>query len=662
MVRRRPSKSKGQNSGPRPVDRKDGNLKKWNTVDDILMDEEDQFHASRDHILLEGEDHGDDDDGDEEDVFSLKGLASSDSDEDETRDEELDLEDQEAEEEKQPKKKAKTKSKGKTHAELTADGSEEDESEEDETWGRSKSAYYSSNAAELESDDEEANELEEQEAKRLQTKARDAMAEEDFGLGEAAEVNFQEDDNVEELLEPPQANLQPLPQDRKSLIRHLEKTSPETLALADDWDDIARKLVYTQNKLKQLENQDSDSLSQGMLHLHYQALLTYATNLAFYLHLRASEKYAQRPEALRAHPVFSRLLHLKEALSTLEDLDFDMSGSDLDEDEDDEDLDTFINGPGTEFDGKRTININRRANSLDFEDLAQLLREAEEDLAAPALPAGRPKAKKKAGLHTEEPPQKKRKTKAPPPVPFDLEEPEFVPSKRHASTSGADSMEVYGDAAMLGATDAADKSARRKTLRFHTSKIESASARRQGARAALGGDDDVPYRERKKDREARLAKEALARGRGQGGDDLDGEEPAPPPRKRARDDAEDAEGGGEEGDDGYYSLIQQQKKEHKDVKKAEYDAAKAAAKMDLDVRDSADGPRGLTRAILKNRGLTPHRTKSVRNPRVKKRQKFDKAQKKLASQKAVFKAGPRDVTRYEGEKSGITKVVKSVRF
>jgi len=39
---------------------------------------------------------------------------------------------------------------------------------------------------------------------------------------------------------------------------------------------------------------------------------------------------------------------------------------------------------------------------------------------------------------------------------------------------------------MLGTADAADKKARKPTLCFHTSKIESASARRQDARLALG--------------------------------------------------------------------------------------------------------------------------------------------------------------------------------
>lgn len=78
--------------------------------------------------------------------------------------------------------------------------------------------------------------------------------------------------------------------------------------------------------------------------------------------------------------------------------------------------------------------------------------------------------------------------------------------------------------------------------------------------------------------------------------------------------------------------------------------------------DRTTGPRSLTRAILANKGLTPHRPKSVRNPRVKKRQKFEKAKKKVASQKAVYKGGIADTGRYDGEKSGISKVVKSIRL
>jgi len=40
---RRPSKGhKKKANGPRPVDRKAGTIRKWNTADDVELDEEDQ--------------------------------------------------------------------------------------------------------------------------------------------------------------------------------------------------------------------------------------------------------------------------------------------------------------------------------------------------------------------------------------------------------------------------------------------------------------------------------------------------------------------------------------------------------------------------------------------------------------------------------------------
>ncbi len=78
--------------------------------------------------------------------------------------------------------------------------------------------------------------------------------------------------------------------------------------------------------------------------------------------------------------------------------------------------------------------------------------------------------------------------------------------------------------------------------------------------------------------------------------------------------------------------------------------------------DTPEGQRGISRAMMANKGLTPRRSKVNRNPRVKKRIRFEKAKKKLSSQKAVYKGGIGDVSRYGGETSGISKVVKSVSF
>ncbi|KAI0250963.1 Sas10 C-terminal domain-containing protein [Lactifluus subvellereus] len=658
MVRRRSSKSKYSGTGPRPVDKRDARMKRWNTLADIPMDEEDEFHASKDRILLEGEEVGADDDGDVDEVFALESLPSSDSDENEEDVHQEGVEDEE--DPPQPKVRASRTGKAKAKPPQESDDDDDEmESEEEESWGHKKSAYYSSNAAELDSEDEEANELEEQEAKRIQAKARDAMLDDDFGL---ADIDQGDAENTEDpLLEPALVvAAQPMPLDKKATLRHIEKTNPETLALAYDWEGIAVKVVQTQEKINELSSAEPDSQALGMAHLHNQALLTYATTLAFYFYLRASEYYSQRPELLRSHPIFSRLLQLKQALTTLEELDFHLSESDSEIGDSEEDV-SLEEEEGTEV-TSTLLKRYRKGSRLVFDDLAALLREAEE--AAASVKSTSTSKPTVLPPPIKEPPKKKRKTSTTAKVApaFDLEEPTYTPPKRtstHTLISGED--DAFGDATVLGTADAADKKARRHTLRFHTSKIESASARRLGARHALGGDDDVPYRERRKEKAARAQREAQAGKRGQGGDDLDDVEPELPARAPRGTDAGEDEDFAEENANGYYSLVQKQKREQKESKKTAYEAAKAASRMEAD-NDSAEGPRSLTRAILKNRGLTPRRSKSVRNPRVKKRQKFDKAKKVLASQKPVFKPGAGDSTWYGGERSGISTVVKSVQF
>ena len=159
-------------------------------------------HASKDKILLNGDQYGGyDDDGDDDEVFALKGINDDDSEEGENfYDEDDEILDDEPEIEKEApgtKKKSKhsRKVKGKT-AESPEPEEEEEKEEEEEGWGRGRAAYYSSNAVELGSDDEEGNELEEQEAKRLQTAARKEMTDDDFGLNDNPEV-LQIDLNME---------------------------------------------------------------------------------------------------------------------------------------------------------------------------------------------------------------------------------------------------------------------------------------------------------------------------------------------------------------------------------------------------------------------------------------------------------------------------------
>lgn len=153
-----------------------------------------KVHAARDKILLEPKKYdGYSDDGDEDEVFTLKGMY--DDSESEEEQEDLDQFNQEdSEQQRSTPKKAKKEKKEKKSKKTIGkslnekDKSEEDEEEAGESWGQGKAAYYSSNADQLDSDDEEGHELEEQEAIRLQRKSRQELQDEDFGLNDELEA------------------------------------------------------------------------------------------------------------------------------------------------------------------------------------------------------------------------------------------------------------------------------------------------------------------------------------------------------------------------------------------------------------------------------------------------------------------------------------------
>jgi len=329
-----------------------------------------------------------------------------------------------------------------------------------------------------------------------------------------------------------------------------------------------------------LEAEKSDSLGPGMFHLHYrkksihpsfcsfscdtEALLSYSTVLAFYLHMRASTKYAQQPALLQRHPIMQRLLTLKQSLQALEDLDFSLS----DDDEDDDGEFMGMSLSDILADGEKLWKFNA-ALGLESNELDDLLNDAELPVKLPESEEhGHPKKKRKVIDDN-----KKSTSKSKAPV-FDLTEPEFVSSKSSTRLNGLDDpLDVYGDATTLTTFDAVDKNVRKKSLRFHTAKIESASSRRKGARMqSMGGDDDIPYRERKKNKDAKLIKEAAKRAEQERGADLDDEEvKSTVSKKRARGDDEGDES--LESPDDYYELVQKQSKSDKMKKKAEYEEA-----------------------------------------------------------------------------------------
>ena len=130
---------------------------------------------------------------------------------------------------------------------------------------------------------------------------------------------------------------------------------------------------------------------------------------------------------MKSHPVLERLLTLKQSLSTLEDLDFDMSDSQSgdggladDFDESDEDLELDDEEEEEVFDlFNRTKGGKKKKPRLESNELQELLKDAETDISdlTPAVNG--------AGF-----PERKRRRSAKEPRPLGQEEAISEPPKK----------------------------------------------------------------------------------------------------------------------------------------------------------------------------------------------------------------------------------------
>lgn len=623
------------------------------------------------------------------------------------------------------------------------DEDEEEVHENDRGWGTNKRAYYNTNDldamdSDSEIDEEQARELELKEVKRLQKKSRSAMDDSDFGLGgddadgelaksvkdasrEQRRRELDDDDTVspqKQVQATPQATAEPTDEaSRRALLAKLQQTSPEAVALAGEYADMLEEFGRVDHLLKKMMAEQPNHASLEVMHVHYQTLATYITTMTFYFHLRASPEFANEPAKLRTHPVMQRMMRLKQGLSVMEDLGltFDpqrmpVTNGGLSPDEMDE---MHMLSQGSEDDD---------LGDLDDDELADLMADADagKENAAPGKAKKSGKKSKKqeeddADYVDEEPNQKKKKAdkpkkkaakKAEPVAPLaaglaDLDDEPTLQvklKKKGSASSSAPSNPfavsdkdtnfedaTFGELSGLSAIDSAERAARKRTLQFHASAIESKALQRsKAAKERQSGDADIPYRDRERSRAgveaAKAAREAKLQQQLNGGMGkdiaLDGEDGwGEADEKDWRDvmgqpmasTSSSSRRGNDEDDDDeaadYYDLVTSSRKRARAEAKAEYDEARNAERFALmEDEELEDGQhRGITRQIEKNKGLTPHRPKTSRNPRVKKRLKYEQAKKKLGSRQAVFKGGQSTLQGgYGGEASGIsTHLVKS---
>ncbi|KAI0486949.1 Sas10 C-terminal domain-containing protein [Xylaria cf. heliscus] len=612
MGKKRKATATTKSSGPRDYNPKDGKLGPVSSYRDV-MDDQDRFDEDDDEILFnegprskrqKAEELLEDDD---EEILGYSGDSDVDDDDDE------------------PPPPPKSGKSGKRRNDDDSDTEQRREDAEEERddgyWGSSRKDYYDADQIETTVDAEE----EEKEALRLQKKKLAKMSEADFfnedewlaGAAEEADPDEVVTEVLKEVEIPPDMG----PEERTRL---LQARYPELPFLADELLQLQPKLVELQ---KEAQGQDPGSLTV----IKYRVLGSLIATLAMYFGIltspaRDGDAVAKTldPSELREHEVMSTLLECRNAWKKVEHLEASKSV---------EPADALPSPPNDE-------DLN-----MPDED-AVISKQSKETNKAK-------RAKAKA----------ERKAKAIEDSLADLDSlltSKKAPKKKTMPKDGADdSNSDFGEEDYLDSKTAAEKAARKKSLRFYTSQIAQKANRRAAGGRDAGGDVDIPYRERLKDRQARLNAEAEKRGKkgsnigadlGEGSDDEDHET-----AKAIRD----------EGNEEYYDMIAAASTKRKSDKAAKAAALSAAGSADRVVeveKIGPDGRREITYAIKANKGLAPKRKKEVRNPRVKKKLAYQSKLKKLKSQKAVYSGGP-GKGGYAGEKSGLkTNLVKSVKL
>lgn len=544
----------------------------------------------------------------------------------------------------------------------------DEEEEEEEGWGPHRQDYYDADKIETEQDalDEEA------EALRIQRRHLQGLGEADFGFDElgwdendADDIEGEETERIvgvsTEILPQKQITEDMTPAERLDI---LNRRYPEFDPLSQEFiflQDLHEKMTSEIPRLKRV-TQPHLSGSIGPIVIKYQALTAYLASLTMYFAILSTPKGMEEgstaiisPANLRAHSIMDNLYRCRSLWEKVKNYPIADITDESEHDSEQELTATtsditearraseFPKNTNTEKRKKKIEHGKKRKEALLKADTAAQLEEKSRQLEQELQVLDSLAALAKQPNRLE--PKSKLK------VPHD----------------GDFSASDLGEETEMTAYEVAEKAKKRKRLRFYTSQIAQRANRRDMAGKGASGDMDIPYRERLRDRSARLTAEAASRARSKtkdradlGGDDDDDDDnlgTGPNSKNQIRED--------DDNDNDYYNEIVKHNQERKNERKrsagmvtgsSEHGRSTAMEEVD------PDGKRAVTYAIEKNKGLTPRRKKEVRNPRVKKRKRFEDKKKKLGSMKPIYKGGE-GKGGYRGELTGIkTDVVKSIKL
>ncbi|KAF1972926.1 Sas10/Utp3 family protein [Bimuria novae-zelandiae CBS 107.79] len=609
-----------------------------NTYEDV-GDTEDEFHINRDKILL--------DEGPA--AKKLRKWREEDELLQPSDEEVLDYDDDEKEEDYDDEaygEEGAVDDKDDRHP-----GPEDDE--DVGGWGSSKRDYYNTDAIETEQDalDEEA------EALRLQKKQLQSMTEADFGfdedewVGQDGDAGADQGKVVTEVL--PQLRItEDMPEEER--LKILRTRYPEFEPISQEYarlQPVHDELAAAANAATRLINSKSGKLNGALLPTpmaitKYRACAAYIAAMSMYFAVLGSTSQegdstaiALDPAELHEHPVMESLLKTRSLWKKVEGLPI---GDPMVEATLGDELSVIEEASPVEVSNEVDISAREKkpkktkaqraaeaAQAKSEARRAEKLRQTEEELASLAS-LTRSKALKARKKKPEE------------------------PKLNLLNAEDSD----FGEETELTARELAEKAKKKKSLRFYTSQIAQKANKRD--HAIVGGDADVPHRERLKDRQARLQAKAESKGQNRSGPGIALGEDAGGTDDENDHIARDC-GNDFEDDEGYYDMVAARsnaKQEEKASRAAAYKiAAQSGGVVVPEETIDQDGRRQISYAIEKNKGLTPHRAKQNRNPRVKKKLKYEKSKKKLKSMKPVFDAAKKSQggAHYGGELTGIKK-------
>ncbi|BCS25873.1 something about silencing 10 family protein [Aspergillus puulaauensis] len=636
---------KKRKAGGRPAANKTGKDEPHKfDIEERFDDSEDEFQAGRDQILLDEAPEAKRRRrlAEEEEALQLSdeeilGYESPSDEEDDDMDEvEYDDEDD------------LDQFGSKSNKKQSGGAESEDEEEGLAAWGSSRKDFYNADQIETEADALE----EEEEAKRLQQKHLQEINEDDFGFDEAEWAESGKDSSKDDS----GAVTEVLPQleitddmSSEEKLKILKSRYPEFEPLAKDFTELQPTYNTLANAAKAVRPTvtDDDADHAPVAVIKYRALSAYLGAVSMYFMLLSSAHESDNltalsPAQLRSHPVMSSLVKLRKLWETVKDITpVEKTSQGPVEEESESDMEVDV----PEVKSKENKVSKKKKKLSKAQRAAEAARTEAEAQRAKKLEETEANLAGLSSLVTE--PGRKRV------------------SKKAKAPSKADDDSDFGDEDALTAKEAEEKAKQKRSLRFYTSQIAQKSNKRTAAGRDAGGDADIPYRERLKDRQARLMAEAEKRGKqkASGAEELGGD--SDEEDRRVASELRKGDNSGSDDDD-YYDMVAARTNKRKADKKALAEAQAAAARegghVEVQEKVGADGKRAITYQIEKNKGLAPKRNKLNRNPRVKKRMRFEDKKKKLGSVRQVYKGGE-GRGGYAGELTGIKKnLVKSVKL